>query len=107
MENLFDAAKRAEEKNYLIVDDYDSINNRLLLDVDNFFRSWPQSSLPEAMLRSFGNVLKTAVIDRILLFIGLTLMAFSDWQSSSLNMVMDLIFQTPQSMRCCLASRRM
>ncbi len=43
MENLFDAAKRAEEKNYLIGDDYDSITNRLLLDVDNFFRSWPQS----------------------------------------------------------------
>ena len=68
MENLFDAAERAEEKIYLIVDDYDSFTNRfLLLDVDNLFRS-------EAMLRSFGNALKTAVIDRmiIVLFNGLT-----------------------------------
>jgi hypothetical protein len=34
IENLFDAVRRAKEKVYLIVDEYDSFANRLLLEID-------------------------------------------------------------------------
>ena len=34
MENLFSAVEMAKEKLYLIVDEYDSFANRLLLEVD-------------------------------------------------------------------------
>ena len=34
IENLFDVVRRAKEKVYLIVDEYDSFANRLLLEID-------------------------------------------------------------------------
>ena len=99
IENLFDVVRRAKEKVYLIVDEYDSFANRLLLEIDTTssdlglgqYRSAVADK--EAMLRSFGNVLKTGTMTvlRRMFFTGVTPMAFSDGLSS-LNMVEDISY---------------
>jgi len=99
IENLFDVVRRAKEKVYLIVDEYDSFANRLLLEIDTTssdlglgqYRSAVADK--EAMLRSFGNVLKTGTMTvlRRMFFTGVSPMAFSDGLSS-LNMVKDISY---------------
>ena len=97
MENLFNVVERAKEKVYLIVDEYDSFANRLLLEIDTtssdlgLCQYLSTVADKEAMLRSFGNVLKTATMTvlRRMFFTGVTPMAFSDGLSS-LNMVKDI-----------------
>ena len=97
LENLFSVVRIANEKVYLIVDEYDSFANRLLLEVDTTSSDLGLSHYlstvadKEAMLRSFGNVLKTATMTVLsrMFFTGVTPMAFCDGLSS-LNMVKDI-----------------
>ena len=97
MEQLFDVVGRADEEVYLIVDEYDSFANRLLLEIDttvpDLGRAQYKSDVAdkESLLRTFGNVLKTATrtVLKRMFFTGVTPMAFSDGLSS-LNMVQDI-----------------
>eukprot|EP01035_Chromulina_nebulosa_P036048 gene36048-48507_t len=97
MENLFSAVEMAKEKLYLIVDEYDSFANRLLLEVDTSSADLGRNQYlatvadKESMLRNFGNVLKSATrtVLRRMFFTGVAPMAFSDGLSS-LNMVEDV-----------------
>jgi len=86
MGNLFWVVQKANEEIHLIVDEYDSFANRLLFEVNtttqvlgyNQYKS--KVATNEAVLRNFGNVLKTAtntVLSRMF-FTGVTPMAFSD-----------------------------
>lgn len=97
MENLFSAVEMVREKLYLIVDEYDSFANRLLLEVDTSSADLGRNQYlatvadKESMLRNFGNVLKSATrtVLRRMFFTGVAPMAFSDGLSS-LNMVEDV-----------------
>jgi hypothetical protein len=89
-----------KEKVYLIVDEYDSFANRLLLEIDTTTSDLVLGQYlsavadKEALLRSFvGDVLKTGTMTvlRRMFFTGVTPMAFSDGLSS-LNMVEDISY---------------
>lgn len=97
MTRMFNAIEATKNKIYAIIDEYDSFTNRLLFNVDttgpDFGAVQYQKTVAgsEAMLRSFGNVLKQGTegpIDKTF-FTGVTPMAFSDGLSS-LNMVLDV-----------------
>jgi hypothetical protein len=96
--NLFFAVTRANEEIYLIVDEYDSFANRLLMEIDTttsdlgYARYKESVADKESFLRTFGNVLKhgteIGAIDRMY-FTGVAPVAFCD-SLSSLNMVRDI-----------------
>jgi hypothetical protein len=98
LKRLFNAVKRVREKVYLIVDEYDSFANRMLMQVDTTtpYLGYAQYKAnvadKESFLISLGNMLKTATesgaIDRMF-FTGVAPVAFSDGLSS-LNMVEDI-----------------
>jgi hypothetical protein len=95
--SLFGAIRRARQSIYVIVDEYDSFANRLLLDIDTTGRDLGRNqyeasvSSEESILRDFGNTLKSGTAGAIarMFFTGVTPIAFADGLSS-LNIVLDL-----------------
>lgn len=96
-QRLLGAVEQSGHEIYLIVDEYDSFANRLLLDIDTTNNDLGRAqyrntvAVAESLLRELGNVLKTGtamgVIKRMF-FTGVTPMAFSDGLSS-LDIVQD------------------
>jgi hypothetical protein len=103
LQNLFDVVADAGKQIFLIVDEYDSFVNQLILRVDtntfDFGSSQYSSTVADkvSILRAWGNVLKSATeyatpaIGRMF-FTGVTPMAFSD-ALSSFNIVEDVTFK--------------
>jgi len=94
---MLGAVKQSKYELYLIVDEYDSFANRLLLNIDTTvddigLKQYSHLiSTNESILRNFGNMVKSGSSDAIarMFFTGITPMAFCD-AFSGLNMVEDI-----------------
>jgi hypothetical protein len=96
-ESMLDGVVQSKHKLYLIVDEYDSSANRLLLNIDTSVDDIGLKQYShliaskESILRAFGNMVKSGSRNAIarMFFTGVTPMAFCD-ALSGLNMVEDI-----------------